>query len=158
MSELQRRGLGAGAASALVLAAALAFQYVGGYAPCPLCLWQRWPHALAVVLGLAVLALPWRALAALGVLAMLVSAALGVWHAGIEWGWWAGPTTCTAPGEVSQMSPADLIARLEATPVVRCDEAAWSLAGLSMAGWNALLSLGLAVLWARAYASSSASQ
>lgn len=158
MNELQRRGLGAGIASALVLATALAFQYLGGYAPCPLCLWQRWPHALALVVGLALLALPWRALAALGVLAMLAGMAIGVWHAGIEWGWWPGPTTCTAPGELTQMSPEDLLARLEATPVVRCDEAAWRLGGLSMAGWNALLSLVLAGLWARAYASSSASQ
>jgi disulfide bond formation protein DsbB len=158
MTLLQRRGIGAATASALVLLTALGFQYLGGLAPCPLCLWQRWPHALAVVLGLLLLALPWRVLAGLGCLAMLTGAAIAAWHAGIEWGWWPGPTTCTAPADVSGVSAADLVAQLEAAPVVRCDEAPWRLAGLSMAGWNALISLGLALLWARAYASSSASQ
>lgn len=149
--------MGAATGSLLLLAAALAFQYLGGLAPCPMCLWQRWPHAAAVLLGLALLAVPSRALAALGALAMLTGAGLGLYHAGVEQGWWEGPATCVAP-DVGGLSPEQLLENILAAPVVRCDEIAWSLLGISMAGWNALASLALAVLWARAYASSSASQ
>ena len=157
MTALQRRGIGAAAGSLLLLAAALAFQYLGGLAPCPMCVWQRWPHVAAVALGLALLALPRRPLAALGALAMLVGAGLGLYHVGVEQGWWRGPTSCVAP-DVGGLSSEQLLESILAAPVVRCDEIAWSLLGVSMAGWNALASLALAVLWMRAYASSSASQ
>jgi disulfide bond formation protein DsbB len=90
--------------------------------------------------------------------AALAGAALAVYHTGIEAGWWPGPTTCTGVGDVGGMSPEALTEQLLATPVVRCDAVAWSLFGVSMAGWNAIFSALLAWLWARAYASSSASQ
>lgn len=157
MNALQRRGIGAATGSLLLLAAALAFQYIGGLAPCPMCIWQRWPHVAAVALGLALLVLPWRVLAALGALAMFTGAGLGLYHAGVEQGWWQGPTSCIAPG-IGGLSSEQLLKSILAAPVVRCDEIAWSLLGLSMAGWNALASLALAFLWIRAYASSSASQ
>jgi disulfide bond formation protein DsbB len=157
MSRLQRRALGAMAGSAALLLGALAFQYLGGLAPCPLCIWQRWPHAIAIALGLVLLAWPRRWLAALAGLAVLAGAGIGVYHVGIEQGWWAGPATCTAP-EPGTVDAGELLDRILETPVVLCDEIAWSLLGISIAGWNAILSLGLAWLWWRAYASSSASQ
>jgi disulfide bond formation protein DsbB len=157
LSRLQRRALGAAAGSAILLAAAFGFQYFAGLAPCPLCIWQRWPHAVAIALGLLIVAWPARPLAALGALAMLTGAGIGVYHVGIERGWWAGPASCTAP-EVGGMDPGELLDQILATPVVLCDQVAWAFLGISMAGWNAILSLALAWLWRRAYASSSASQ
>jgi disulfide bond formation protein DsbB len=157
MNELQRRALGPTLGSLALLLGALAFQYVGGLAPCHLCILQRWPHGIALGLGLILLAWPRRALALLAGLAVLVGAGIAVYHVGIEQAWWPGPSTCTAP-EPGSMSPDELLDQILATPVVLCDEIAWSLWGISMAGWNAILSLGLAWLWFRAYASSSASQ
>jgi disulfide bond formation protein DsbB len=157
MSRLQRNALGAMAGSAALLGGALGFQYLGGLAPCPLCIWQRWPHALALGLGVLLLAWPRRWLAGLAALVVLAGAGIGVWHAGIEQDWWAGPATCTAP-EPGAVAPGELLDQILATPVVLCDEIAWSWLGISMAGWNAILSLALAWLWWRAYASSSASQ
>ncbi len=157
MNRMQRMGTGAAAGSAALLLGALAFQYIGGLAPCPLCIWQRWPHVLAVVLGVALVAIPARVIALFGALLMCAGAGIGVYHAGIEQKWWAGPSTCTAPAP-GAMEAGELLDRILATPVVLCDEIAWSWLGISMAGWNAILSLLLAVLWLRAYASSSASQ
>ncbi|MBP7241425.1 disulfide bond formation protein B [Amaricoccus sp.] len=157
MSPLQRAGIGAAAGSALLLAAAFAFQHFGGYAPCHLCILQRWPHAVAVALGLALLVWPRRELAMLGALAMLVGTGIAAYHAGIEQGWWTGPTTCVAP-DVAGLTPEQLLQQILNAPVTRCDEIAWSFLGLSMAVWNGLASAVLALLWARAYASSSASQ
>lgn len=134
---------------AAVLGAALFSQYVGGLNPCQMCIWQRWPHGVAIALALIALALAPRRAAAvalyLGALALIIGAGIGAFHAGVELGYWEGPTTCSG-GDVSGLSPADLIAKLQAAPLVRCDEVAWSFLGVSMAGWNAILSLGLAVL------------
>jgi disulfide bond formation protein DsbB len=158
MNILQRRAIGAAAVSLVVLLVALGFQYLGGLAPCPLCIWQRWPHGIAALLGLVILAWPNRGLAMLGMLVMLAGAAIAIYHTGIEADWWSGPVTCSAATGVSDLSTDALTDQLLATPVVRCDEVAWSLWGISMAGWNAIVSLILAWLWWRAYASSSASQ
>ena len=157
MTGVQLRALGPLLGSILLLGGALAFQYLGGLAPCHLCILQRWPHAAAIALGLLLLAWPrrWHALAA--ALAVLVGAGIAAYHVGVEQGWWQGPATCTAP-EPGAQSSGDLLDQILATPVVLCDQVAWSLWGISMAGWNAILSLGLAWLWLRAYASSSASQ
>jgi disulfide bond formation protein DsbB len=158
MTRFQRRALGAGVASGLMLLAALAFQYLGDLPPCPLCIWQRWPHAVGLVLGLVAVRLPWRGLAVLGALAALTTAGIGVFHLGVEQGWWEGLTTCAAPSSIEGLTPEQLMEQIMAAPVVRCEDVLWSFAGISMAGWNAILSLGIAVLWLRAYASSSASQ
>lgn len=149
MSTLQRRVFGPLLGSVALLLGALAFQYLGGLAPCHLCLLQRWPHAIAIVLGLVVLAWPVRALAALAGLVVLAGAGIAVYHVGIEQAWWAGPTTCTAP-DPGAMEAGELLDQILETPVVLCDAIAWQLWGISMAGWNAILSLGIAALWFRA--------
>ena len=136
----------AGGSLALLLGA-FAFQYIGGLAPCVLCLWQRWPHAAAVVIGLAAVALPGRALPLLGAVAALTAAALGGFHAGVEQGWWQGLAACSG-GSIAGISVDDLLnPTTDVAPPVRCDQIAWSLGGLSMAAWNMVLSFGLAALW-----------
>jgi disulfide bond formation protein DsbB len=132
------------AVSGSLLLGALAFQFIGGLKPCEMCHWQRWAHL--AVLGVAGLA--WmsgnRALAWLAVLAMAGAAGLGLFHAGVELKWWPGVTACTAP-VVPGMSTEAMLDSLLAAPLVRCDEIPWSLLGLSMAGWNALVSAGAAL-------------
>ena len=133
--------------SAGLLGGAFAFQYVGGLAPCQLCLWQRWPHAAAILIGLLVLATGWRRLAWAGALAALATAGIGAFHVGVEQLWWEGLATCTA-GSIAGISTADLLnPAADVAAPVRCDQIAWSLVGISMAGWNVILSLGLAGVW-----------
>ncbi|MFD2739399.1 disulfide bond formation protein B [Sulfitobacter aestuarii] len=134
--------------SAALLLGAFAFQHLGGYAPCKLCLWQRWPHAAAVVVGLVLLTGAPRGLIWLGAAAAAVTAGLGIYHAGVEWGFWPGPSSCTGGGlDLGGMSGGDLLSMDAPSGLVMCDAVVWSLAGLSMAGWNALLSLVLVALW-----------
>ena len=137
------------------------FQYVLGLPPCPLCLEQRIayyvsiPLAAMVLLGLSVgssrkvMFLAFLAMTA----AMLWNAGLGVYHSGVEWHWWAGPQDCSGP--IDNFGPAGgLLDRIESTRVVRCDEAAWRFLGLSLAGYNVLISLFLAGIaaWGAAHA------
>ncbi|MFD1914432.1 disulfide bond formation protein B [Halodurantibacterium flavum] len=136
--------------SAALLGGALLFQYVGGLAPCPMCLWQRWPHLAAILIGLVALALPARIWAALGAAAAATTAGLGVYHAGVEQGWWQGPTTCTA-APIGGLSSQELLDQILNAPLVRCDEIAWQFLGLSMPAWNAILSLGLVMIWGAAF-------
>lgn len=134
--------------SAGLLGGALLFQHVGGLYPCEMCIWQRWPHAAALGLGVVAWTLRSnRKVVALAALAVLASAALGLFHAGVELKWWEGVTACTA--SVSGGSQADIMASILNTPLVRCDAVAWSLFGISMAGWNAILSTGIGggALW-----------
>jgi disulfide bond formation protein DsbB len=136
--------------SAVLLAGALAFQYLGGLAPCTLCIWQRWPHLAAVVIGAAALALPGRVLPVLGALAALATAGIGGFHVGVEQGWWEGLASCSA-GSIAGLSVDDLLnPNVAVAAPVRCDEIPWSLAGVSMAGWNMVLSLALAAIWVMA--------
>lgn len=145
MSKAQQMQLLALAGSAGLLLGALAFQYVGGMAPCALCIWQRWPHVVALVAGLGlVLPGPWAGLGALGA---GVSGAIGIYHTGVERDWWEGPSSCTSGGDLSGLSAQELLDQIMAAPVVRCDEVPWEMVGLSMASWNAILSFGLAALW-----------
>lgn len=141
----------AGAGSAALLAGAFAFQHIGGLPPCPLCIWQRWPHAAAALLAVALILAPRTMripIIALGSLAALVTAGIGGYHAGIEQGWWPGPTSCSGNGPgLSGMSGADLLDMTASSTIVMCDDIPWAFAGLSMAGWNAVLSLGFAALW-----------
>lgn len=150
MRDLSPRSLGAlaGAGSALLLAAALAFQ-AAGYAPCELCITQRWPHVAAAALGVVA----WftggaRAVLWLGLLAALVATGLAGFHAGVEYGFWPGPSACSGGMNLGAISTADLLAQIEGNMhVVRCDQPALALWGVSMAGANMLASLGLAALW-----------
>ena len=150
MTTADRAMLLAAAGSGLLLLAALAFQYAGGLAPCPMCLWQRWPHAAALALGAAMIAPSLRGLSVLrglGLLAMLISAGLALMHTGVERGWWDGPSTC-AVSQASDLSTDQLLDRILDAPLVRCTEVTWEMWGLSMASWNGLASLALAGLWA----------
>lgn len=141
----------AGAGSAALLLAALGFQALG-YAPCELCILQRWPHVAAVVIaGIVWLTGRARVLSILGMIAAAVAAGLAVYHSGVEFSWWAGPAHCSGGvGDIAAMSTQDLMAKLQDAPVVRCDEVSWRFLGLSMANWNAICSFGLLVLWSMA--------
>lgn len=139
--------LAAGLGSAALLAGAFAFQYLGGLLPCQLCLWQRWPHGVAVAVMLLALATGWRWLLWLGALAALTTAGIGLFHAGVEQGWWPGLASCSV-NTLSGVGVADLLdpTKNVAQPV-RCDAIPWQMAGISMAGWNAIASAVLALLW-----------
>jgi len=145
------------AAAAATLAGAWFFQYVLKLPPCPLCLDERVPYYVAVpvaiLIGVAAMRTAPRTLVLGGLiiigLLMAASATLGVYHSGVEWQWWPGPRDCSGP--LSEFGDArDLLKQLQSVQVVRCDEAAWRFLGLSLAGYNALISLGLAIvaLWA----------
>ncbi|MCF3594055.1 disulfide bond formation protein B [Rhodobacteraceae bacterium LMO-12] len=138
----------AASGSALLMIGALLFQHVGGMAPCELCLWQRYPHVAAIVIGVIALAIPGRGLPILGALAALSTAGIGFWHTGIERSWWAGPESCTGGGGgLGSLSGSDLLSVDMPTGVVMCDQVPWEMFGLSMASWNTLASLVLALLW-----------
>jgi len=144
----KRIAIAAAAGSAGLLLGALIFQSLG-YAPCELCILQRWPHLAAAVVGVLIWWLGWkRWLAALGLLAALCATGLAIYHAGVELKLWLGPQHCSGGvSGLASMSTQDLMAALEKAPVVRCDEVAWSLFGISMAGWNAICSALLSALW-----------
>jgi disulfide bond formation protein DsbB len=135
------------AIAAATLAGAWYFQLVLDIQPCPLCLEQRYAYYLAIPLGLfTALAARreayWLALGGLAVLALAAfgNAALGTYHAGVEWGLWQGPTDCSGP-IVNLGSAGTLLERLDTVKVVRCDEVQWRFLGLSLAGYNVLISL-----------------
>jgi len=134
-------------ASAGVLAAAFVFQYGFGYQPCVLCIWQRWPYACVLALSALLLLLGrrhrigWALLAASGV-ALLVNSGIAFYHVGVEGHWWTGTPGCGVTG--SALTIEDLRAQVMRAPVVRCDEVQWSLFGISMAGYNVVISLALA--------------
>jgi disulfide bond formation protein DsbB len=133
----------------LLLGGALVSQYVGGLYPCELCWFQRYPHGVAIVLAVLAFVVPGRALqrvlVALAALAVLVSGAIGVFHAGVEYHWWQGFTECTS----TMTGPVTLESIMKA-PIVRCDVAQWRLGGISLAGFNAVFSIGgaIAIFWA----------
>ncbi len=134
--------------AAATIAGAWFFQLVLEIVPCPLCLEQRYAYYLAIPVGvLTVLAARSGAprpllLAGLAILALatLANAGLGGYHAGVEWGFWKGPTDCSGP-VVNLGSATDLLSRLDTVKVVRCDEVQWRFLGLSLAGYNVLISL-----------------
>ena len=150
--------------SALTVSGAWAFELLGGYLPCPLCLMQRWAYYFVAPLTL-VLLLPFIArrisLVRLGLvicaLAMVAGGGLGVYHAGVEWEFWPGPQSCSGGGGLSGGLP-----DLSTAKVVRCDEVQWRMFGLSFAGWNVVVSLLIAAIALRGAAvgqgSSSVSQ
>jgi disulfide bond formation protein DsbB len=137
----------AAAGSLGLLLGAFAFQYIGGLVPCVLCLYQRWPHAAAVLIGLLGLKIGGRVLPLLGALAAATSAAIGVFHVGVEQKWWEGLATCTVD-TLSGVSGADLLnTDLTVGAPVRCDAIPWEMFGVSMAGWNVIVSGLLVLIW-----------
>ena len=139
-------------AMAGVVGIALLFQHVGGYLPCKLCLEQRTPYYLGAPLMLmAALTAAAnrnvsRALLAAGGLLMLYGLTIAVFHAGIEWAWWAGPTDCTAVSGSVTNDAGTLLDDLNAIHPPSCDKAAIRILGLSMAGWNVPASLALMIV------------
>jgi len=144
------------AASVAVLGGALVSQYWGGLAPCELCLLQRWPWRVAIVLAaFACLAgdrVPLTITALVFVLVFFVSAGLGFYHVGVEQHWFAGPTACTASAGITATTIEDLRRQLLAAQPVMCDQVQWSLYGISLAGWNFIASLVMAAFCAAAAA------
>ena len=143
--------LAVAAGSAATILGAYYFQYVLGFFPCPLCLEQRYFHYAAIPLALIVaIAARYRAPRALiqcglGLVALLLigGAAVAIYHSGVEWKWWPGPQDCSGP-----LNPigGNLLDQLKSINVVRCDEAPWRFLGVSMAGWNAVISLARAAI------------
>ena len=132
-----------------LLGGALGSQYLGGLHPCQMCYWQRWPHAAAIVLAALAFTAPAetprsKTLTVLAAVAIAVSGAIGVYHAGVEAGIFEGFTECTATGK--GLSNAELLQQIIHATIVRCDEVQFRFLGISMAGWNAILSLGGAAL------------
>ena len=139
---------------AATVGGALGFEHIGGYIPCALCLLQRDPYYYGIPLGLlavlaAFLKLPaWitRTLLVLVGLLMLVGAGIGVYHAGAEWHFWEGPSTCATTAQGISSDVGDLLGDLDAKHAPSCTEAALRVLGLSFAGWNVIASLILAAI------------
>jgi disulfide bond formation protein DsbB len=141
MGRFQQARLLALLLPAALLAGAFGSQYIGGLAPCEMCYWQRWPHEAAVVIALFTFTgrseLTNRILLLLAATAIAVSGGIGVFHAGVEYGWWEGLTQCsTMPGA----GGGNIIDDIMKTPLVRCDVPQWTLFGISLAGYNAIVS------------------
>lgn len=148
MTRKQLIMLAAGGSAAMLLGA-WGFQALG-YAPCKMCIWQRWPHGAAFLIGLAALIIPLAILPLLGALAAATTGAIGVYHAGVEQGWFEGPDTCTS-NAIDGLSVDQLMDQIMAAPLVRCDDIAWQFLTLSMASWNAILSFVLVAIWLMAW-------
>ena len=129
---------------AALLAGAWGFQLIGHLYPCEMCHWQRWPHyaALPIALLAFVPGMPQRPLVVLAAIAIAISGAIGVAHAGVEYHWWQGFTPCTS----TFSSGGDTLSAIMNAPVVRCDAPQWTFAGISLAGFNAVISLGGALV------------
>jgi disulfide bond formation protein DsbB len=128
-------------ASAAILLAALALQYLGGLPPCPLCIWQRWPYVALIALGLVGWRWHPRAMLGMATMVLLGGAGLAVYHVGIEQGWWALPGGCVAGQSAESVEE---LKRLLAEAPPACDQVSFTLLGLTLAGWNLLASLLLA--------------
>ena len=130
-----------------LIAGALGSQVLGGLVPCEMCHWQRWPHYAAIIVAAVSFAIPHRPTRMLFVLfagvLIAVSGGIGVFHAGVEYHWWPGITPCST--HVTGGDPMEILRQQIGAPIVRCDAAQWELFGISLAGFNAILSLGGAV-------------
>ena len=133
---------------AAALAVAFGSQYLGHLVPCEMCWWQRYAHMAALVLALLALVVRGRAVVLLAALAIAASGAIGVYHAGCELHFYQCITQCTSTVSAG-MSTDDYLKAIMSAPMIRCDDIQWSFLGISMAGWNAILSLGsaLLILW-----------
>lgn len=131
-----------------LLGGALISQHGFGLHPCEMCYWQRWPHEVAIGAAILGLLLGRRSvgtsLAVVAAIAIIASGAIGAFHAGVEYGWWEGLTTCSTTA-----SGGNVLDSIMNAPLIRCDQAQWTLAGISLAGFNAIFSIlgGGLVLW-----------
>jgi disulfide bond formation protein DsbB len=149
MTSLETARILAIAVPSALLAGAYGFEFIGGLHPCEMCYWQRWAHMAALAFGLGSFALrgladKGRSFVWLAALFVFVSGAIGTWHAGVEAGIFAGVTQCAAIG--ASGSTQDVLTHIMSAPLVRCDEVPWSLFAVSMAGWNAIISIGLSMV------------
>ncbi len=146
--------LSAALGSALLLGGAFLFQALG-YSPCAMCIWQRYPHVIAIAAGLALsVGAPLVIFALVGAASAATTSAMGIFHTGVEKGWWEGPSSCTGSGaSLSNIAASDLLPGASNKPIslVMCDEVVWQFLTLSMASWNALLSALLVALWLYAW-------
>ncbi|QNE31790.1 disulfide bond formation protein B [Sphingomonas sp. NBWT7] len=130
----------------LLLAGAWGSQLIGGLVPCEMCHWQRWPHYAAVVAAALAFVVPGRSskltMIAGAAALIAVSGLIGIFHAGVEYHWWQGITACSTTVSGAGISTDEMLRRILAAPIVRCDAAQWTLLGVSLAGYNAILSLG----------------
>ena len=143
---MRQAALAVALGAAATIGGALVFEHVFGYVPCKLCLMQRNPYYIAIPLGLAAALLPPRwTRAGLWLLALifLVSAGLGTYHSGVEWGFFAGPSDCGGGTGANPREVGDFLNTLQTTRVVDCSTAAWRFLGVSLAGWNALIGAAL---------------
>ncbi|MEE9375013.1 MAG: disulfide bond formation protein B [Rhizobiaceae bacterium] len=138
---------------AVIIATVLGFQHIGGYIPCALCLEQRIPYYVGIPVVFLALVSAWvrwpenftRGLLAIGFLTLCVTAIQGSYHSGVEWGWWQGPTECSAAvGGASNVT--DLLAELATAKAPSCNDAAGRFLGLSFAGWNVVVALIVATI------------
>ncbi|TDT72718.1 disulfide bond formation protein DsbB [Litoreibacter halocynthiae] len=131
-----------------LLLGAWVFQSIG-YAPCAMCIWQRYPHAIAIFLGaLVFFGLRHKVIYLVGAIATASTAGIGIFHTGVERDWWEGPTSCTGSGlDLTTMTPEDLLSTSGVADLVMCDQVSWEFLTLSMASWNTLLSCVLVGLW-----------
>jgi disulfide bond formation protein DsbB len=136
---------------AALLAGAWGSQLIGGLYPCEMCHWQRWPHYAALAPAVLAFAVEGRRrvmLVAVAAVLIALSGAIGLFHAGVEYGWWRGITSCTSTVPLGGASADDRLAAILNAPLVRCDRAPWTLGGVSLAGFNALFSIGGALtIW-----------
>ena len=135
--------------SLTLLIGAYAFEFLGNLKPCKMCLWQRWPHIAAIIIGILIFYSKSNLLMRVASMIILFGAILAFYHMGVEFQWWEGPTTCSS-GSIANLSSTELMNKILQAPIIRCDEVQWSFAGLSMAAWNGIFSLILSYCWLRA--------
>ena len=132
--------------SLAVILTAYYFEYIEGLFPCKLCYWQRYPHFMNILIFPIFYFFPMRSLIFIGMGSMLISISLAFYHVGVEQKYWPGPNSCSN-ASIEGLTTDQLLDQIMNAPIVRCDEIAWELIGISMAGWNALISFCLFLIW-----------
>ena len=140
----------AGLISLAVIIGAYSFEYMGGLYPCKLCYWQRYPHFLNILIFPLIYLFPLRSLSLICAISMFVSSILAFYHVGVEQKYWPGPNSCTN-SSIEGLTTDQLLDQIMNAPLVRCDEVVWDLFGISMAGWNVLISFCLFLTWLYCY-------